>query len=239
MWITKNDYLSESEMQNNALLVASFFRERGWSDQAIGGVLGNLQQESTINPGLWQNRTVGSPGYGLFQYTPHQKYVSYCEEQGYGFPPDPQLDPIYQMIYMLENRHTYAGDLYIEYIPTTAYPLTYAEYQTSTRPATELAVIWLYNVERPLYDPAEEVRRSAYAAYWYDYITRHEPEPVHRELPAWFKDYLTKTFYNALVTALSNQFYRRFKNQIRKGLYYEYRRNYLSANMRRKRRRDP
>lgn len=35
----------------------------------IAAICGNFWQESTVNPGLWQNATVGSPGYGLGQWT--------------------------------------------------------------------------------------------------------------------------------------------------------------------------
>lgn len=35
----------------------------------IAAICGNFYQESTINPGIWENLTVGAPGYGLGQWT--------------------------------------------------------------------------------------------------------------------------------------------------------------------------
>lgn len=35
----------------------------------IAAVCGNFWRESTVNPGIWENLTVGDPGYGLGQWT--------------------------------------------------------------------------------------------------------------------------------------------------------------------------
>lgn len=35
----------------------------------IAAICGNFWQESTVNPGIWENLTVGAPGYGLGQWT--------------------------------------------------------------------------------------------------------------------------------------------------------------------------
>lgn len=35
----------------------------------VAAVCGNFWQESTVNPGIWENLTVGAPGYGLGQWT--------------------------------------------------------------------------------------------------------------------------------------------------------------------------
>ncbi len=41
----------------------------GASLYVISAILGNWVQESNINPGLWEGLTIGSPGYGLGQWT--------------------------------------------------------------------------------------------------------------------------------------------------------------------------
>lgn len=68
-WTIGNMYLTESQMQGNALEVHRYFRERGWSLSAIAGTLGNMEKESNINPGLWQSLQEGnySGGFGLVQ----------------------------------------------------------------------------------------------------------------------------------------------------------------------------
>ena len=41
----------------------------------IAAICGNFWQESTINPGIWENLTVGAPGYGLGQWTDNPPIV--------------------------------------------------------------------------------------------------------------------------------------------------------------------
>ena len=67
-WISGNRYLSISEMQNNVDILHYFFRSAGWTDNAIAAMLGNMQSESTINPGIWENLEPYSGGYGLVQW---------------------------------------------------------------------------------------------------------------------------------------------------------------------------
>ena len=68
-WTISNNYLSESQMQGNALEVYKYFAGKGWTLNAIGGILGNMEKESNINPGLWQSLNEGnySGGFGLVQ----------------------------------------------------------------------------------------------------------------------------------------------------------------------------
>lgn len=41
----------------------------------IAAICGNFWQESTVNPGIWENRTVGAPGFGLGQWTDNPPQV--------------------------------------------------------------------------------------------------------------------------------------------------------------------
>ena len=41
----------------------------------IAAICGNFWQESTINPGIWENLTVDAPGYGLGQWTDNPPIV--------------------------------------------------------------------------------------------------------------------------------------------------------------------
>lgn len=42
----------------------------------IAAVCGNFYQESTVNPGIWENLTVNAPGYGLGQWTDNPPNVT-------------------------------------------------------------------------------------------------------------------------------------------------------------------
>lgn len=41
----------------------------------IAAICGNFYQESTVNPGIWENLTVNAPGYGLGQWTDNPPIV--------------------------------------------------------------------------------------------------------------------------------------------------------------------
>lgn len=61
--------LSQSQQEANAQYIYSYLSEENWSMQAICGLLGNIQQESVMNPGVWQGRHRKDLGYGLVQWT--------------------------------------------------------------------------------------------------------------------------------------------------------------------------
>ena len=73
-WIAGNRYLNTAEMQNNARVFRGRGLSIGWSSNAIFAMLGNIQAESGINPGIWENLTPYAGGYGLTQWTPYTKY---------------------------------------------------------------------------------------------------------------------------------------------------------------------
>ena len=55
----------------------------------IAAICGNFWQESTVNPGIWENLTVGAPGYGLGQWTDNAQVsrrtalFNYLDTNGY------------------------------------------------------------------------------------------------------------------------------------------------------------
>lgn len=80
---TPNDALHQ-----HAQTVYQYFNQKGLSDAAICGILGNFQHESGINPTQWQ---IGMPetwslssetGYGLAQFTPAGKIKAYADSVG-------------------------------------------------------------------------------------------------------------------------------------------------------------
>ena len=83
-WISGNRYLSKSEMENNALIIKNYLTSKGWTLNAIAGILGNMESESTINPGIWQSLNAGnmSGGFGLGQWTPATNYTDWADDQG-------------------------------------------------------------------------------------------------------------------------------------------------------------
>lgn len=148
-------------MQNNASIIAPYMSERGWSNNAIAAMLGNMEAESTISPGRYE---VGGMGYGLVQWTPPSKLWNWIFST-YG-------NKDYSNGYYQLERILWEVVNGEQWYSTTSYPLTFSAFTTSTLSVAYLAGAWLLNYERP-YDQseAEQARRGAMAEYWYDFIT--------------------------------------------------------------------
>ena len=65
MTISENRYLSVEEMTLNAQWILNYFTDKGWTKNAICGMLGNMQTESTNNPGIWQDLNEGDTVNGF------------------------------------------------------------------------------------------------------------------------------------------------------------------------------
>ena len=51
--ISSNAYLTVAQMTGNAQYILNYLMARGWTKEAVCAMLGNMQSESTINPGIW------------------------------------------------------------------------------------------------------------------------------------------------------------------------------------------
>lgn len=158
-----NFYLTKSQMQKNARYIYAYLRAQGWTLEAIAAMLGNMEAESTINPGIWQNLDAGNynGGFGLVQWTPATKYFDWCEENNLS-PTDIDAN-LQRILYEVENR--------VQWIATAAHDMTFQEFTQSTAAVETLAKAFLLNYERPG-DQSESVQeyRADLARYWYDYL---------------------------------------------------------------------
>lgn len=154
---SKNAFLTADEMETNARYVYDVLVARGWSPTAVCGMLGNMETESTINPGIWQNLDAGntSLGYGLVQWTPATKYLTWCEARG--LDPSHMDSALARIEWELDNGE--------QYYPTDAYPLTFPQFKVSTESAAYLAQAFLRNYERPA--DQTQPARSTQAERWY------------------------------------------------------------------------
>lgn len=173
-WIQGNRYLSTSEMQNNALIVRDYLLSRGWTLNAIAGLLGNMQSESTINPGIWQSLNSGnmSGGFGLVQWTPATNFTDWADANGYAW-----TDGNSQLLW-IDEQTIPTG----QWIPTPNYPLTFSEFKISTESPATLASAFLKNFERAGVE-VEDERRSQ-AETWFSYISGGTvPDPESPSTP--------------------------------------------------------
>ena len=182
-WIKGNRYLSQSEMQNNATIVRSYLSAQGWTLEAICGLLGNMQKESTVNPGIWQNLTEGSGGYGLVQWTPYTNWSNWATQHGYAMDDgNGQLDWI--------NTETVPFGQWIE---TSEYPISFDEFKASTQTPEYLADCFLKNFERPA--EINQPDRQEFARYWFEWFNGQPVPPDNPpmdgsewtgKMPFWF-----------------------------------------------------
>jgi len=160
-WHQSNSALDEygDDMTANAYMVFSYFTDLGFTYAAIAGLLGNMQAESSINPGRWQDGH--GPGYGLVQWDPASKYRNWATSVGIDMDDaDQNGDGQCQYIDMCEDVGqwgSYGG-----------YSYTWAQFAQldSWREAT---LAFLYQFERPSTPHTEN--RLRYAEYWYDILS--------------------------------------------------------------------
>ena len=166
-WISKNtEYLTLEEMKNNSSIIYEFFNRLNWTNNAIAGMLGNMQSESTINPGLWQGREIPdniyttNKGFGLTQWTPASKLIAWAESNSLQY-----YDGNTQLLriqYEQKNNLQWSTDNILNY--------TWDDYINSSESPEILARVFVWAYERPA-DP-DIGKRQADARFWFNYINR-------------------------------------------------------------------
>lgn len=70
-----NNPLSDDQKRMNAEYIYSYLSACGWTTEAICGLLGNINNESGYNPGIWQKMNNDSKGYGIVQWSPAEDFL--------------------------------------------------------------------------------------------------------------------------------------------------------------------
>ncbi len=167
-WVepTESRPLTQEEMEQNAVMCWSYFQSSGWTLEAVAGLLGNAQAESTINPTRWQSDIpgeAGGGGYGILQWTPWTILIEYSNAIAGNWQTG--ATQVRVVDYELNNGYGY--------YPTINYPLSANDYRKSTQTPEYLAYAWLYNFERPA-DLNQPIRQT-YAREWYNYLSGVTP----------------------------------------------------------------
>ena len=153
MTICTNASLNMADMTINAQYILDWLLAKGWSKNAVCGMLGNMQSESTINPGRWQGGIEYGDGFGLVQWTPYTNYTTWAGVNWYTM--DRELERIeYEK---LNN---------VQWINSG---MTFTEFSVSTDTASNLAMLFIASYERPA-DPNQPIRGTQGQA-WYDLLT--------------------------------------------------------------------
>lgn len=154
-------YFSTSQMQNNATEFYNYFTNKGATLEAICGMLGNIQRESTLNPGIKQGSST-SLGWGLIQWTPSAVLTNWCKTYGYNwYDGSAQCERI-----SCEGDGTKGASGY--WLPTSEYAYSWSEFLALTDIA-EATKAYLYERERAGVVTLSD--RLQYASEWYEYFS--------------------------------------------------------------------
>ena len=139
----------------------------------MAGMLGNMEVESSINPGRWQSDRVGGSteghGYGLVQWTPYTKYTDWCSENHLVDPSTMDAN-IRRIIYEIENG--------IQWIGVGAYyGMSFDDFRKSTLDAGELAKAFVLCYERPADQSESHLNyRASLGEKWYKFLGGEYPD---------------------------------------------------------------
>lgn len=179
-WVSRDDYLTQSEMENNATIIINYYRSCGLDDRTIAAILGNMQAESTLSPILTERG--GGGGYGLVQWTPQSDLTNACNTLGLSpyTSGDVQIQVIIQEIIGQQSiRQWYTTQAFIQnYYNSGATSdmigITGNDflYNTMNWNPDKLAIMFMAGYERPSYNPLinHYVNRKQYALNWYQFM---------------------------------------------------------------------
>lgn len=163
----KAEALTRPEMEDNAKYIWNYLGSKGWSLNAVAGMLGNMQYESTINPGRHQVGSDDSGGFGLVQWTPKKKLVEWLTSKGY--QEDDMDGQLERILWEKENNEQYDKN---------KYKYTFDTFSASLDDPYTLACAFAFDYERSwvtLYgtEAQKEVlrkERGSAAEDWYDFL---------------------------------------------------------------------
>ena len=171
-----------SDMQKvNARYIHKFFSGRGWSLNAICGMLGNMTRESTLNPGCWQSHKVGKgPAYGLVQWDPYTKYTQWAASNEY--PDYSEMDAqLMRITVELEVSYGSWQPGISQWQKKSPYNMSFDDYIHSEEDVAYLTKAFLKCYEKAGVEELDD--RVRMAEFWYKYLFNVTPanEFVPRE----------------------------------------------------------
>lgn len=196
-WVKGNFWLDNTQMENNAIIVWSYLYFRGWSREAVSALLGNMEVESTINPGIWQNLTpYGDSGFGLVQFTPYTDFTDWADANGYAWD-----DGNAQLLH-IDTQTVPDG----QWIITPGHYMPFDTFKESPESPEFLAEIFVYNYLRPADISATLEARKTNAKKWYDYLQDIDPlqpgnigDKTRKGMPVWMMTKRHKLIRKGLI----------------------------------------
>lgn len=174
---TRSDWLTWEQSLNNARCFYGEMHARGFSLNAICGILGNCYLESQVNPNCWQDNYIGAntinyEGFGLVQWTPYTNCTDWLKEKGY-WGKFAQYGTAECTLLEWEFSDQVPHDRE-QWYPTAGYNMSKEQFKKSTADVTYLTRAFHYNYERGGYSSGAQ--REAKAVEFYNYLKGLKPE---------------------------------------------------------------
>lgn len=142
-------------------------------------MLGNIQQESQLNPGVWQDLNNTNLGYGLVQWDDATKFLDWAElnvnDANEMAENNPKQLMDLQLEFLIWSSETSTPSSVREWFPTTNYDSPYRmyfeDYIVSTNDVGDLALVFHGSYERSADDARRKQNRIDYANKWYEYFS--------------------------------------------------------------------
>lgn len=173
--------LTEAQKASNAAFIKLFLMSQfGFSNNAVCAILGNMEQESGINPGIWQSMNNLTLGYGLLQWDDATKFINWAYNNGVISAPTAAavnslaLSSPATLVDAQLRRLIYGCVFDNEFCPSnnphTSVQLTYDQFRQSTLDVATLTLVFHDYYEKSNDDWNKLNQRIAYAQKWYNTI---------------------------------------------------------------------
>lgn len=218
---------TSKEGTDNANMMCVALLDEGWSLSSVCAMLGNGAGESGLNPWRWESDDVPtvaefqswtseqarSHGYGIFSFTPADKYVNsvnasqfskwygpnFSDRKGKASDGEAQTRYFIQTVASAwsHNLHDYYYDNFDEIGVNIDlfYDMTFDEFISGYRNGAEIPLAYLVGAFELCYEkPADWAAASSYqtrcenAVYWLTYFRETPPTPfipTKKKMPLW------------------------------------------------------
>lgn len=175
---TASGYLTTADMQSNATIIWDYFYQKlGWNVNSVAALLGNMQGESTLNPGLIEvggGTTSAGAGHGLVQWTPATDLYKVLDVLYGGhedwYDGNKQLGVIYAEYQESVGEAT--RGIEPQWYKTTKYPCDFRQWAFNqlNYDLESLTYAFAANYLRPAV--VEQPRRVEYTKQWLEYFLK-------------------------------------------------------------------
>lgn len=154
---SSNSSLKQYQQLTNARYIYNYLKKKGWSSNAIYAMLGNMEKESYLNPGCWEETNNTKLGYGLTHWTPATKYIDWLSKGADKSDIDNQLSRI---LYEVSNNLQWTSKLHSP-------AMSFADFTVSIKAPSVLSEYFTRCYENPKNVNSEVPLRQTNTAKWH------------------------------------------------------------------------